>query len=446
MNNQAIETEIVEPSNAIALRDKSEVAKTEANRPTAQELRTVEVNEALLPAYQKASTLELTEAEIEALQAPFPDELIEIRPHDGLIFLPHIHVSNRLNKVIKPGKWALICRRHWLEGNTMYGEYILVIRGCYVGESVGGHPYQPNNPKVNYSDTLESTAAEALRRICGKRLSCGSQVWEPEYARQWIAKYAFQAGGKWGRKGTTKPQEPRFDSKPTQAPAPAIKTPPSATVARTEATPEQRDKMISIINGEGQDAIQRALRYFIQAGAILPSESLLDIPLHWIPTTQSQFRDLGVLIAKMVDTDKADRPAWVSKAPTNAPKAAPKPPLNEPSEDAFNPVDEDEPPATQEPLPLTDAQSEPWYDVVVPVPRKNQKRDDYMKNPDTIGSLYEARHDDEDARKRLWGFVSHYEPKGWTGRDGKERPPSEADKKFRQALDDYADYAEKHKD
>jgi len=51
------------------------------------------------------------------------DELVEIRPHDGLIFIPHIHISNRLNKVLKPGQWSMLLRRHWLEGNTMYGEY-----------------------------------------------------------------------------------------------------------------------------------------------------------------------------------------------------------------------------------------------------------------------------------------------------------------------------------
>jgi hypothetical protein len=175
-----------------------------ADKPTAstsQQLRIMEVSQALEPAYQKASTLELTDEEIAALTAPFPDEAIEIRPHDGLIYLPHINISDRLNKVFKPGKWALICRRHWVQEGTMYGEYVMLVRGCFIGESVGGHPYyQPNNPKTNYSDTLESTAAEALRRIAGKRLSCGSQVWHPDYARDWVAKHAFQQGGRWMRR------------------------------------------------------------------------------------------------------------------------------------------------------------------------------------------------------------------------------------------------------
>src|SRR6266496_3180169 len=105
---------------------------------TPQTARVLEVTDALAPAYAKASTLELTDEEVDRLTAPFPDEAVEIRPHDGLIYLPHILISGRLNQVFKPGKWSLICRRHWLEGQTMYGEYVLVIRGCFVGESVGG--------------------------------------------------------------------------------------------------------------------------------------------------------------------------------------------------------------------------------------------------------------------------------------------------------------------
>lgn len=197
--NEPIEVE-AENQQQLAVRTAEQTGIIPLKGKTAQELRVLEVSEALLPAYQRASTLELTEDEIKALMAPFADEFIEIRPHDGLIYIPHIHISDRLNQVLKPGKWALVCRRHWLEGGTMYGEYILLIRGCYVGESVGGHAYQPNNPKTNFSDSLESTAGEALRRIAGKRLSCGSQVWNPEYARQWVAKYAAQVRGRWEKR------------------------------------------------------------------------------------------------------------------------------------------------------------------------------------------------------------------------------------------------------
>lgn len=217
---------------------------SEIKAPTAQEMRVVEVTQALEPAYAKASTLEMTDEELAALMEPFPDDAVEIRPHDGLIYIPHIMVSNRLNKVFKPGKWALIRRREWYDtaSNVIYGEYVLLIRGCYVGESIGGHPYIKNNPKSNYSDALEATAAEALRRIAGKRLSCGDQVWQPDYARQWCAKFSEFRGGKYYRKPVaTAPTPAATQAKPaaapSPAPAPAPAAPPVAKPAPSKAAP-----------------------------------------------------------------------------------------------------------------------------------------------------------------------------------------------------------------
>lgn len=92
-----------------------------------------------------------------------------------------------------------------------------------------------------------------------------------------------------------------------------------------------------------------------------------------------------------------------------------------------------------------------WRGVIVPIPRKGQKRDEYLKAPDTLGSLYEARHDDEAARARLFGFVDHFEPQlVWKDKTGKEHTRSESevrtDQLFRQALDALADWREKHEE
>lgn len=206
---------------------------------TAQQMRVVEVSEALIPIYQRASMLELTDEEVAAITAPFPDETVEVRPNDGLIYIPHIFISDRFNQVFKPGRWSLLRRREWYDEaeEVMYGEYVLAIRGCYVGESVGGHPFPRSNKKLNYSDVLESTAAEALRRIGGKRLSCGSQVWNPEYARQWVARYAQHGPAKdwkgnllWQKKAPGASLLSRTPAPaPRQAPPPAL--PPDPVVA-----------------------------------------------------------------------------------------------------------------------------------------------------------------------------------------------------------------------
>jgi len=167
-----------------------------------------------------------------------------------------------------------------------------------------------------------------------------------------------------------------------------------------------------------------ASEYMRKAGYLMDNETLADLPLRHVPATKSEFDAAMSKIQAFVDGANAVK--W------NLPPQAPR--------------IEAAPVATTQPVPAstTPHDDEWWRDIVVPVPHKNQKRDDYLKNPDSIGSLFDARHDDEDARKRLFGFVNHYEPKGWTKRDGTQMPPSAADLKFREALDAFADWEEKH--
>lgn len=348
MNDETIDA-VAEPL-PLMKREESGQVPMKSKAATPQEMRVIEVNEALLPAYQKASTLELTDTEISALMAPFPDEAVEIRPHDGLIYIPHILISDRLNKVFSPGKWALVCRRHWLDGNTMYGEYVLLIRGCYVGESVGGHPYQPNNPKTNYSDTLESTAAEALRRIAGKRLSCGSQVWHPEYARNWVARYGHQVNGKWARKAAvapaTKPQPP--------APAKQEAPKPEAEVAKcpTEATRKWFMLQMAPLMGTNSGIV---LEYFQKVGQLLPTEKLEDLPLRFLPASKEQLKLLFSAIAGFEAGDEAK-----AAFPPHLEPVKPK----DVSRNVSEMTDPSENP--EEPEPSTEEDDEPWRRFPMP--------------------------------------------------------------------------------
>ncbi len=379
-------------------------------RPTAQEMRTVEVNEALLPAYQKASTLELTDEEVAALMAPFPDDVVEIRSFDGLIFLSHIFISDRLNRVFKPGKWALIKRRDWFDqgSSTMYGEYVMLIRGCYVGESIGGHPYAPNNPKTNFSDVLESTAAEALRRIAGKRLSCGSQVWNPEYARQWVANHAAKVNGKW-EKRITSPQPPRNTSTPPKAPPVVKEEAKKATTAEVlppkEATEATREWFLSNLK---QFSTEDVRSYFVAQKWILPDvETPYDVPLMFTPTSKEG-------LAKVV----RDIETFLIKTHPDIAKV----------EDA-------------------DILPDDIASVKIVVPRRGQKRADYIKNMDTIGSLYVAAKagSDED-RKRLWGMAQEWSPQPYTNpTSGKTYQPSPEDHACRAGLDAFLEFEEAKK-
>lgn len=85
--------------------------------------------------------------------------------------------------------------------------------------------------------------------------------------------------------------------------------------------------------------------------------------------------------------------------------------------------------------------SEWFWDEIITVPRAKTKRADYMVQPDTIKSLYQAmKAGDENAKVRLWGLCREWEPKEWEGRDGKMHPPSKEDVKCREALDAFMQF------
>src|ERR1700731_4277206 len=94
-------------------------AVVEPARPTARDMRVMEISSALAPAYAKAGTLELTAEETAALTAPFPDSVVEKRPHDGLYYIPHILISDRLTKVFRPGRWTMLRRWENIEHNNI---------------------------------------------------------------------------------------------------------------------------------------------------------------------------------------------------------------------------------------------------------------------------------------------------------------------------------------
>ncbi len=176
-----------------------------------------------------------------------------------------------------------------------------------------------------------------------------------------------------------------------------------------------------------EDCRYLAEEFFQKVGWLMPNEKLEDLNLRHVPATARNMKDLQDAIAEFGDGQEAVAPYPAHKEPSVKP---------EPRERKSAPA-----PVTVKAAAPSDAE---WFmDVVVPVPHRGEKRDDYLKSPDTIGSLYNARHDDDEARRRLFGFVSNYEPKGWEKRDGTKMPPNEGDVKFREALDAFADFFER---
>lgn len=193
------------------------------------------------------------------------------------------------------------------------------------------------------------------------------------------------------------PQYAPNKPKPPQNTTPAPPTPPKADSDRKQATPAD------VIPKKPTEKLKE--RMFAVLAERFPTDIIVDY-------SKSVFGGIGA------DSD------WpIEKVPVSRPE------MDTLLRDVEEFAKQFRPPIPDDDLPPEIA------DVVIHVPPRGMKREDYLKNPDTIGSLYAARHDDEEARKRLWGFVSKFEANGWTKDDGTKMPPSAADIALRKALD-----------
>jgi hypothetical protein len=204
--NDTTELMITEPNTETTLAKMPEVANGKP-LPDAKALRTEAVGALLSGAYAGASTLKLKPNEVKDLTEPFPDDAIEIRPFDGIIYISHMLLRERLWKVFGPTEVAEICRERFMrpDSNEIAVDLVLMARGKFLAEGVGTAKYFPNNPKGSFGDTVEAAWSEALRRCC-KKLGVGTQVWRPQFVREWLANNAVQQGGKWIRKDAAVPQ------------------------------------------------------------------------------------------------------------------------------------------------------------------------------------------------------------------------------------------------
>jgi hypothetical protein len=189
------------------------------NKPPAdaKQLRTEHVGALLGEAYKGASTLKLKVDEVKKLTADFPDSDIEIRPHDGIIYLPHMALRDRLSEVFGPLSVAEICRERMIrtDSNEIAVDLVLMIRGVFAAEAIGTAKYYPNNPKTTFGDVVESAWSEALRR-CAKKISCGVQCWRPNFIRRWIAENAVQKNGRWYKKENLPKEETSAPTRKTK--------------------------------------------------------------------------------------------------------------------------------------------------------------------------------------------------------------------------------------
>lgn len=218
------------------------------------------------------------------------------------------------------------------------------------------------------------------------------------------------------------------------APSPTAATPPQqkAGPSPKTITPQQaifadddtRKRMIGMFS----DALPLLHEFFVKAGCILETEKLEDLPLKFVPVTKRQAKLLEGALAGFGNGEQAALPYPPNPEPDNAP-----------------------PPRAKETvvksggLEAEKKRNPEWFfTVICPIPNRGQKRDDYLKQPDTILSLYRRmKEGDEAAQKRLWGFAKHWAPS--ERQVGiKVYPISQEDQNFREALNSFCEWEQKH--
>lgn len=295
---------IEEPMPVAVIPQTAPPATTDKPQITPAQAKVEAVASLTMSAYQRAATLQLTPEESAALSADFPDEAFQpgAAGKENLIYIEHAHLRDRFNAVFGLGQWAIIPRNRWnepfrtlrgTEGERVYVEAMLVVRGCFVGEAVGAMEYYPKNESQNYGDAVEGAKTAAFRR-CAKEFGVGLQAWKKEWCEGW-----------WQRRRAGK-SAPRQPMPPTpRAPQPVQ----TATPASKAATKTTLQWMITQLKAkEGESARKLVTEYFVKVGALLPNEQLEDLPLRFVPTSQTELRALGEKLAGFEAGEEATQP------------------------------------------------------------------------------------------------------------------------------------------
>lgn len=339
---------------------------------------------------------------------------------------------------------------------------------CYKKKGGCGEMFHKEHPdivKQNAEDVENEDPADCwntVRKMAFKRALVAAAINATNTSELWTQDVEDMAENRGS--GIRKPENPPGQSKgvsiPTQAaktaPTPKPASPPGQTRAAKPAVfadYETQKRMIDGLKAKGLEKL--ATEYFQKLDTpcpLMPNEGLVDLPLQFVPVTRRQFDNLLAAITDFGNGAEARHAFTPNPLPPEPEKKKQAPKSDKPGQAPANPPkSSSSTQVTSKPAEAPKSAQEArgkdpeWFwDVICPIPNKGQKREEYMKSPDTIRSLYHAmKTGDDQAQKRLWGFAKHWnpEPREYGGR---VYPVSQADKVFRQALDDFCEWHDKH--
>ncbi len=218
-----------------------------------------------------------TAEQSEVLMQKLDEDQIEVRP-DGLVYLPEIRYRRILNRAFGPGAWAVMPRSIDVGDAMLYYRGALFVHGRFISEAIGEQQYFPNKDRMSYATAAESAKSNCLVRCC-KDLGIASELWDPSYTRQWLARHAVEVWcvnrqdihkrKKFWRKKTA----PAVDAWPWQEmnersaepSGAAVPAPSAEPVVRTAVLPEPQGAALPAVS-EGTGGYEKRLISPKQAG------------------------------------------------------------------------------------------------------------------------------------------------------------------------------------
>jgi hypothetical protein len=120
------------------------------------------------------------------------DDDIEVRPDDGILYLPGVRIRQRLNDAFGIGGWGIAPNGEpKVNGNQVFAPMRLYILGRFVSEAMGEGKWIETNRKSTFGTALESAKTDALGR-CGKDIGIALELWDPKFTREWRAANTVQ--------------------------------------------------------------------------------------------------------------------------------------------------------------------------------------------------------------------------------------------------------------
>lgn len=307
------------------------------------------------------------------LRRPLADDEIEVRPDDGVLYLPGVRWRMRLNDAFGVGGWGLA--HHGdpkVNGNQVFAPMRLYVLGRFAAEAMGEGKWIERNPKSSFGTALESAKTDALGRCC-KDMGIALELWDPRFTRKWRSENVIQirnpdpsrfgsAPKVWVRKDDpcVAKDSPRDPPAPeAESAAPVVVTEAAKTAAKVPATggpitPEQITMIHTLrskVGGLTDETYRKTIAVYRKAdgsrcvgedGKGTSKALSKDQASHYIGRLEDQIHKQHMRIDERVDTTADDLEAVTGKpidfddAPIDAPpvnasgkKWAPKTPTLE---------------------------------------------------------------------------------------------------------------------